>query len=80
VVAGDTEDKPETAARVAWSGAGVNLRTGTPTASAVRDAVRRVLSDGRYARESARIGAEIQVSPGVDGLAELVRSLTPTRV
>jgi UDP:flavonoid glycosyltransferase YjiC (YdhE family) len=80
VVAGDTEDKPETAARVAWSGAGVNLRTGTPTASAVRDAVRRVLADGRYARESARIGAEIQVSPGVDGLAELVRSLTPARV
>jgi UDP:flavonoid glycosyltransferase YjiC (YdhE family) len=80
VVAGDTEDKPETAARVAWSGAGVNLRTGTPTASAVRDAVRRVLADGRYARESARIGAEIQASRGVDGLAELVRSLAPARV
>jgi UDP:flavonoid glycosyltransferase YjiC (YdhE family) len=28
VVAGNTEDKPEVAARVAWSGAGVNLRTG----------------------------------------------------
>jgi UDP:flavonoid glycosyltransferase YjiC (YdhE family) len=80
VVAGDTEDKPETAARVAWSGAGVNLRTGTPTASAVRDAVRRVLADGRYARERARIGAEIQVSSGVDGLSELVKSLTPARV
>ena len=32
VVAGNTEDKPEVAARVAWSGAGVNLRTGAPTA------------------------------------------------
>ena len=32
VVAGNTEDKPEVAARVAWSGAGINLRTGTPTA------------------------------------------------
>jgi hypothetical protein len=42
--------------------------------------VRRVLADGRYARESARIGAEIQVSSGVDGLAELVKSLTPARV
>ena len=41
VVAGNTEDKPEVAARVAWSGAGINLRTGTPTAdrwSAARSA------------------------------------------
>ena len=74
VVAGDTEDKPETAARVAWAGVGVNLRTGTPAASAIRDAVHEVLADGRYARASARIGADIQASPGVDGLAELVRS------
>jgi UDP:flavonoid glycosyltransferase YjiC (YdhE family) len=80
VVAGDTEDKPETAARVAWSGAGVDLRTGTPTASAVRDAVRAVLADSGYARASARLGADIQASPGVDGLAELVRSLAPARV
>ena len=36
VVAGNTEDKPEVAARVAWTGAGINLRTGTPTAGAVR--------------------------------------------
>ncbi|AYF96849.1 nucleotide disphospho-sugar-binding domain-containing protein [Protaetiibacter intestinalis] len=79
VVAGDTEDKPETAARVAWSGVGVNLRTGTPTASAIGSAVHEVLADGRYARAAARIGADIQASPGVDGLAELVRALTPAR-
>ena len=48
VVAGDTEDKPEVAARVAWSGAGIDLRTGAPTAKAVRHAVREVLGDGRY--------------------------------
>ncbi|PRC57278.1 glycosyl transferase, partial [Mycobacterium sp. ITM-2017-0098] len=30
VVAGQTEDKPEVAARVEYFGAGVNLRTGTP--------------------------------------------------
>ena len=50
VVAGNTEDKPEVAARVAWAGAGVNLKTGTPRPGAVRAAVRRVLSDGRYLR------------------------------
>ena len=53
VVAGDTEDKPEVAARVAWSGAGIDLRTGTPTAKAVRNAVREVLGDGRYLRGPA---------------------------
>jgi len=79
VVAGDTEDKPETAARVAWSGTGMDLRTGTPSADAVRDAVRTILADGRYAQASARIGADIQASPGVDGLVELVRSLAPVR-
>ena len=48
VVAGDTEDKPEVAARVSWSGTGINLRSGTPTAEAVRDAVLRVLAEPRF--------------------------------
>ena len=34
VVAGGDLDKPEVAARVAWSGAGVNLRSGRPSARA----------------------------------------------
>ncbi|QNO36645.1 hypothetical protein H4J02_09045 [Protaetiibacter sp. SSC-01] len=45
----------------------------------MRDAVRTVLADGRYAEASARIGADIRVSPGVDGLADLVRTLAPVR-
>ncbi|SFR83015.1 glycosyltransferase, MGT family [Agromyces sp. CF514] len=48
VAAGDTEDKPEVSMRVEWSGVGVNLRTGTPTAEAVRDAVGRVLADPAF--------------------------------
>jgi UDP:flavonoid glycosyltransferase YjiC (YdhE family) len=43
VVAGETEEKPDIAARVAWSGAG-NLKTGTPSADAVKAAVRRPTS------------------------------------
>ena len=53
VVAGTTEDKPEVAARVAWTGAGVNLRTAKPKPQAVRRAVRSVLSDPGY-RERAQ--------------------------
>ena len=40
VVAGATEEKPEIAARVAWSGAGINLRTKTPSPEQIRAAVR----------------------------------------
>ena len=48
VVAGATEDKPEVAARVRWAGAGIDLRTGTPTAAQVLAAVRTVLAEPRY--------------------------------
>jgi len=53
VVAGDTEDKPEVAARVGWSGAGVNLRTGSPTPRALRHAISAVLHNPHY-RSCAR--------------------------
>lgn len=58
VVAGTTEDKPEVAARVAWSGAGINLRTATPTANSVRDAVRDMLSKPDYRRHAKRLSEE----------------------
>lgn len=53
VVAGTTEDKLEVAGRVAWSGAGINLRTDTPRPAQVRAAVQALLNDGRY-RERAQ--------------------------
>lgn len=53
VVAGDTEDKPEVAARVGWSGAGINLRTGSPTRRALRNAIGAVLHNPHY-RNCAR--------------------------
>jgi len=51
--AGMTEDKPDVNARLAWSGAGINLRTDTPAPEAIRRAVRRMLQDTSY-REHAR--------------------------
>ncbi|HKH52675.1 MAG TPA: nucleotide disphospho-sugar-binding domain-containing protein [Mycobacterium sp.] len=72
VVAGNTEDKPEVAARVAWTGAGINLRTGTPTSSAVRAAVRDVLSDGSYLRNARELEAAFARRNGVAEIAALV--------
>ncbi|WP_139004001.1 glycosyltransferase [Arthrobacter crystallopoietes] len=78
VVAGQTEDKPEVCARVAWSGAGINLRTNRAKPAAVAKAVRRVLSNGSYREASTRIGRAIQASRGVDELADLVESISAT--
>lgn len=59
VVAGDSEDKPEVAARVRRVGAGVDLRTGTPSGRQVRRAVSRVLRDPTYAVNAARLQRSI---------------------
>lgn len=55
VVGGDTEDKPEVAARVAWSGAGRNLRTGRPSPRRVERAVRAVLRDPAYRARAVQL-------------------------
>jgi len=59
VVAGASEEKPEVAARVHWSGTGINLSTGRPTQPAVRAAVRSVLQDCNYRQRAAELGAEM---------------------
>jgi UDP:flavonoid glycosyltransferase YjiC (YdhE family) len=79
VVAGDTEDKKETSARVEWAGVGINLHTGLPTPTAIRQAVRQILAEPGYAAASRRIGAEIAASPGVDGLADRISELVSRR-
>lgn len=58
VVAGATEEKPEVAARVAWSGAGINLKTKSPTPEQIRFAVRSVLDDPRYRQRARHIQAD----------------------
>jgi MGT family glycosyltransferase len=53
VIAGETEDKAFVAARVAWTGAGINLGTSHPTPKQVRSAVREILKHDTY-RAKAR--------------------------
>jgi UDP:flavonoid glycosyltransferase YjiC (YdhE family) len=79
VVAGDTEDKKETSARVEWAGVGINLHSGHPTPSAIRQAVRQVLAEPAYAAASRRIGAQIAASQGIDGLADRISELVSRR-
>ncbi|MFD3706731.1 nucleotide disphospho-sugar-binding domain-containing protein [Nocardia sp. NPDC058658] len=58
VVAGATEDKPEVAARVAWSGVGVNLKSAAPHPDRIRFAVRSVLTEPRFTARAAELRAE----------------------
>jgi MGT family glycosyltransferase len=72
VVAGSTEDKPEVAARVAWSGAGIDLRTGTPTPATIRNAVHEVLSDGRYRCRARALETDFARRDGIAEIAALI--------
>jgi hypothetical protein len=75
VVAGDSEDKPEVAARVQWSGVGINLHTGRPSKAMVAHAVRRILSRPSYRTRARVLQEEIAASDPLRditaGLAEL---------
>ena len=53
VVAGAREDKPEVAARIAWSGSGVNLRAERPKPGLIAEAVFNVLTKPSYRDNAA---------------------------
>ncbi|MBS1905954.1 MAG: glycosyltransferase [Actinobacteria bacterium] len=72
VIAGGDLDKPEVAARVAFTGAGVNLRTGTPSAGAVGAAVDRVLGEGGFRDSATRVGSELRALGGAAHAADLL--------
>src|ERR1700734_3442606 len=59
VVAGDSEDKPEVAARVQWSGTGINLHTGRPSPPQLAAAVQRVLAEPTFRHRAQAMQAEI---------------------
>lgn len=79
VVAGNTEDKPEVAARVEWFGVGVNLRTGTPTPAAVKRAVRDVLADDAYRQAARRLQSTYRRRDAVAEIASLVDEVIAER-
>jgi MGT family glycosyltransferase len=76
VIAGDSEDKPEVAARVRWSGTGVDLRTGRPSPEKIARGVRRVLSDPAYKKRAGALQAEIAATAPLDTIADVLLRLT----
>ncbi len=81
VVAGATEDKPETAARIAWSKTGVRIRAQRPPSHRIREAVRAVNEIPRYRERAAAIAREMAgydaPRTAADLLEQLARSGVP---
>ncbi|MBC8163696.1 MAG: hypothetical protein H7Z42_21015, partial [Roseiflexaceae bacterium] len=78
VVAGTTEEKPEIAARVAWSDAGINLKAKSPTTEQIRTAVRSILADPRYRQNAQSIGADYARHNAPEEAAVLLERLAAT--
>lgn len=79
VAGGATEDKPEIANRVAYSGVGINLKTSAPTPEQVRSAVMAVLNDPKYRSRAQRIQAELARHDAPREAALLLEQLAETR-
>lgn len=75
IVAGDSEEKPEIAVRVAWAGAGINLGTGRPSASQIREAVRAVLTNPRYRQGAQALCAAFSRHNARDEIAESLEDI-----
>jgi UDP:flavonoid glycosyltransferase YjiC (YdhE family) len=79
VVAGQTEDKPEVCARVAWSGAGIDLRTSHPKPRQIAEAVTAVLSTAGYRAAAGRIAADFAAHDAPATVSDLLERLLTTR-
>ena len=79
VVAGGSEEKPEIAARVAWCGAGINLRTGRPKPAAVCAAVRRVLNEPGWRARCSELSAIMARHDAPTAGASLIEALIERR-
>jgi UDP:flavonoid glycosyltransferase YjiC (YdhE family) len=72
VSAGASEDKPQVSARVAWSGVGIDLKTGNPTPTQIRQAVQEIIRNPSYRAQAERLGASITGTTALETIAEIV--------
>ncbi|MEW2544904.1 glycosyltransferase [Streptomyces sp. NPDC047002] len=75
VLAGLTEDKTEVTARIAWTGAAVNLATQRPEPAEVRKAVDTVLADPSYRGSAGALAAEYAAHDPFDAIERTVTEL-----
>ena len=69
IIAGNSEEKRDVASRLEYSGAGLNLKTGTPGINIIRNAVKKILSDPIYRQKALQIKSDFDKH---DAIAESV--------
>jgi MGT family glycosyltransferase len=75
VAIGKTEEKPEIANRVAWSGVGVGLKVRVPAEEQIRAAVTEVLSNPSYTARAETFRAEMSGMDAASRAAEYLEEL-----
>jgi MGT family glycosyltransferase len=79
VVAGATEDKPEVAARIAWSRAGIRIRSQSPAPERLAESVRSVLEQPRYRERAREIAEAMREYDAPRAAATLLETLAESR-
>ncbi|KAL2061940.1 hypothetical protein VTL71DRAFT_7318 [Oculimacula yallundae] len=79
ITAGEGEDKPEVAARVEWSGIGVNLRTAKPTQDAILNAVNEITSNPKYGKRAKEMEAEFATYDPIDIIEKTIEELVAAK-
>lgn len=72
ICAGTSEDKKDTAARMVYVGAGIDLGTDTPSSEQIRTAVKEVLNDEKYRENARKVGKDLNGLGGAQKACELL--------
>lgn len=72
ICAGTSEDKIDTAARVTFVGAGIDLKTDSPSADQMRSAVREILEDPKYRENAVRVSRELNGGGGAERVCDIL--------
>lgn len=75
VAIGKTEEKPEIANRVKWSGVGIGIKALVPKESQIRDAVQRILGDPTFRARAQAISYEMKNLDAATTSADLIEEL-----
>lgn len=75
IVAGDSEDKPEVAARVHWSKTGINLKNAKPSPDKIRQSVFKIQDDQSYRLNVSRLQREILATDPLGDIEAILMQL-----
>jgi UDP:flavonoid glycosyltransferase YjiC (YdhE family) len=75
VIAGQTEDKIEVAARAAYAGAAIDLKTTRPHQESLRSAVQTILNDHRFRANARRLQTQYARHNALEEIAATVASI-----